>query len=1564
MFTWSGTIPPEGKPEDGSSWLARLDSFAVELDSLSEIELDLDSGLTFDSDTYNANFDNGKLKYGDKLYLKILNDTAYDKTASLGIKGKPVVDNPIELYYPSDIISRDVKKISNDLVSSQEWAGSLAQWIFENNSNKFEATIPLANIALCANWKVGDKITVVESRSGLSHRAVIKAIDRDIKNSTATIKIQSDRDSAFTPVGAPALLSTSSNVVRTIAGDGAEPAQPTNLTLGSVYQNHKSYIQASWTQNNERDVIGYEIAWSYDNSNWQTYNVFENTTSFEVKRGTIVFVKVRALDNEGSVSAWSSTESMTSSTDTTPPSTPAAVNVLSGFDTVLVSWESVNDEDLDYYLVEVAPDPYTAWSPLAKIKGSFYVHKNVAGGTSYKYRVTAIDTAGNASGTRVSVAATPNSIQAELDALDSDMAANTNAIDTLNNVTIPNLQNEINTNESDITTLNNTTIPNLQSQIDTNESDIATLNTVTIPALQTDISANQTSIDTLNNTTIPGLQSDISANQSSIDTLNNTTLPGIQADIDANTASIGTLNNTTIPNLQSQIDTNESNITTLNTVTIPGLQSDISANQTSINTLNNTTIPGLQSDIDTNQSNIDTLNNTTLPGLQADIDANMANISTLNNTTVPNLQSQIDANESDITALNNTTIPALQSDISANQTSIDTLNNTTIPGLQSDIDANTADISTLNSTTIPGLQSDISANQASINTLNSTTIPGLQTDIDANTSSINTLNNTTIPGLQTDIDANTSNISTNASNINTLNNTTIPGLQTDIDTNTSSIATLNNTTIPNLQASINTNTSDIATLNNTTIPSLQSQLDSNALDIEELNDETIPGLKTYIQSRGENLVTNGTGLFGDNTNFSGFAFDGSDAYGSSGSFTTGTYYTTKKTDELMPVNPDLTYLLAFYAKTNPHVGARHYSFIDCYDVDGNVIESHNHMYIAGSLTTLAQDLKDGDTVVYLTDASGWDDTTDRKYRRSFIFWDYKNSFGYQYPPETYSRHTTGTDTWALGAIDKQANTITLNNPWSGGLVPAGTQLSQGEFGGTFKYVAMVNVDVPDTWTRYEGKMQGTDYSGLNAGGKFPPGTAAVKIGWLVNRQVTGGKLWLSNISFNIDTTQLIKDIWGHSSDDDKIDGGLVFVGSIGATQIAAGAITAEKIAAGAIIAGKIGAGAVTANEIAAGAITTVKIAAGAVTANEIAAGTITANEIEAGAITATELATNAVTTAKIAAGAITAEKIEAGSITANEIAAGAITVNELATNAVTSTKIAAGAITTEKLAAGSVTANEIGAGAITTAKLAAGAVTANEIAAGTITANEIEAGAITATELATNAVTSTKIAAGAITAEKIEAGAITANEIGANAVTTAKIEAGAVTANEIATNAVTANKIAANAVTATKIDAGAVTTEKVAAGAIVADKIGAGEIVSSKIAAGAITAEKLLISPPGAALNIDPTCADPSAWETQTGSGVTFTTVTDGKVGNTVMRSGTSSLWQYEKHLIPFDPTKTYRVRVWVRSGSANGTFYLAVLLQNASGSNIGGDGTWWFYSASGVHPGSSWTYYEGLFWC
>ena len=281
----------------------------------------------------------------------------------------------------------------------------------------------------------------------------------------------------------------------------------------------------------------------------------------------------------------------------------------------------------------------------------------------------------------------------------------------------------------------------------------------------------------------------------------------------------------------------------------------------------------------------------------------------------------------------------------------------------------------------------------------------------------------------------------------------------------------------------------------------------------------------YIASRGENLVTNGTAFLGNNTNFSGFTYDGSESYYYGGSFKFKYSSAVKYTDEYIPVDVSQKYTLSYWIKSSSST-AIYYDFLDMYDIDKRSILSEHVMWIPNSTTTLAQDLKNGDTVVHLTSITGFDKTTSLTYKRGFIIWNYKNSKGYQYPVESYSRNVYSNLWEGESSFNSKNSTIALKQEWNEGMIPAGTYLSQSSSGSNFGYMNSSYNVTADTWTQKRGTTSGVGKQ--NAYLKFREGTAFVRVGWLLNY---GNK---SSVTTYLSTVSLTQN--ANQTDIDQLNG--------------------------------------------------------------------------------------------------------------------------------------------------------------------------------------------------------------------------------------------------------------------------------------------------------------------------------------------------------------------------------------------------------------------------------------------
>ncbi|MFU1478518.1 DUF2793 domain-containing protein [Roseovarius sp. C7] len=278
----------------------------------------------------------------------------------------------------------------------------------------------------------------------------------------------------------------------------------------------------------------------------------------------------------------------------------------------------------------------------------------------------------------------------------------------------------------------------------------------------------------------------------------------------------------------------------------------------------------------------------------------------------------------------------------------------------------------------------------------------------------------------------------------------------------------------------------------------------------------------YIASRGLDLVTNGTGLLGNGYNFPAqFSFDTVTTPNLPGSLRYDGYVSpTLMTTEALAVDPNRCYRLGCYLRQQGLAGdwsayangERHgqYLGVMCLDGDGQVINAFHHMRHKhsdiDSKTTLAAPLAPGDTVVYLTDASGWNDSYSETYRRGLAIFGYRNAAGYLY--DDYTR-LVEFDLFDTSGVDKTAHTVTLNAPLpaslgnpddAGGVWPAGTAIANSSSGSAYKYALLERSYVPevDRWYMAQNFIGGVDRSGMNIKENFAPGTAFARLFWLAN----------------------------------------------------------------------------------------------------------------------------------------------------------------------------------------------------------------------------------------------------------------------------------------------------------------------------------------------------------------------------------------------------------------------------------------------------------------------------------
>lgn len=233
------------------------------------------------------------------------------------------------------------------------------------------------------------------------------------------------------------------------------------------------------------------------------------------------------------------------------------------------------------------------------------------------------------------------------------------------------------------------------------------------------------------------------------------------------------------------------------------------------------------------------------------------------------------------------------------------------------------------------------------------------------------------------------------------------------------------------------------------------------------------------------------------------------------------------------VNPYMKYRYSGmfkYEKVN--ASPTFYCGLRCFDVDNNEITYSSAYHYGNTVTTLAQDLKIGDTKVYLTSLSGWAYNVPG-HQRGFKFYNYTDSRGYLYAPGVipYSRYFSfddGTNGWwdaVAASFDTTNNVITLRKPWNyanpkdaNGIWKAGTKVAQVTSGGTYQYILKIGWLGGKTGTT-QWEYQSQEIAGFSLTGDsnatFRPATAYVAPLFLFNNAgtSTGDVTKVSNLYF-------------------------------------------------------------------------------------------------------------------------------------------------------------------------------------------------------------------------------------------------------------------------------------------------------------------------------------------------------------------------------------------------------------------------------------------------------------------
>ena len=303
----------------------------------------------------------------------------------------------------------------------------------------------------------------------------------------------------------------------------------------------------------------------------------------------------------------------------------------------------------------------------------------------------------------------------------------------------------------------------------------------------------------------------------------------------------------------------------------------------------------------------------------------------------------------------------------------------------------------------------------------------------------------------------------------------------DIDTATNEMSTQYSTlsqTVNSMSSTIESHTSSLGDKADksavTTVSNNLSKLEQNLTGFKSTVSETYVNKTDYADGKLGNLIRNGYGEYLDNTNFTNGVFTrGGCPEGCFGYFTNGR-------TEKIPFDKNKVYEFRYYSRLHEGASGTSYFSVVPYDVDGYEIGSNHVLNYNANLFYLAQDLKNGDTVVKFKDLTKWQDTANA-YQRSFLIFNYTDKTGYTYPDGTYSRNYHNNIYTDNSSVNRTNHTITLTSAWTGGTIPAGTCIGQGSHGSTWCYYGQAGNITNTDWKEWSGFIYaGTIGGDINA----------------------------------------------------------------------------------------------------------------------------------------------------------------------------------------------------------------------------------------------------------------------------------------------------------------------------------------------------------------------------------------------------------------------------------------------------------------------------------------------------
>ncbi|MGW7667915.1 fibronectin type III domain-containing protein [Streptomyces sp. NPDC054775] len=187
--------------------------------------------------------------------------------------------------------------------------------------------------------------------------------------------------------------------------DKVRPLAPAGTSVS--YDRATVKARLTWSKNKEMDLAGYRVYRRPKSSTGWTRLATTTATSYTDTTlpvtGAAYYYEIRAYDKAGNESAGTADQAVTT-VDRTPPPVPAGPSVTREPEALRVRWSAAEGAaSYRVYRATGADGTYTRVGTTAQVS---YLDASAAEGTTYYYRVTALDSAGNESARSVAVSGT------------------------------------------------------------------------------------------------------------------------------------------------------------------------------------------------------------------------------------------------------------------------------------------------------------------------------------------------------------------------------------------------------------------------------------------------------------------------------------------------------------------------------------------------------------------------------------------------------------------------------------------------------------------------------------------------------------------------------------------------------------------------------------------------------------------------------------------------------------------------------------------------------------------------------------------------------------------------------------------------------------------------------------------------------------------------------------------------------------------------------------------------------------------------------------------------------